>query len=406
MGASPKIDTPAASSGRGESFKSSLGQLFLLTLLFFTSFMARIVPAPLMPAIEKDLNITHAEAGSLFLILSIGYFITLMGSGFVSARLTHRWTMVLSTICTGFTLLSTAGSEGVWGIRIGLFLTGLSTGLYLPSAIAAITEFMSPRHWGKAIAIHEVAPNLAFVIAPLFAEAVLGLSSWKTAMAVLGVGAFLSGGIFAFFGRSGVASGEAPNLRSIGILGRQTSYWLMILFFGLGIGGSLGAYTMLPLFMVSAHGLERDFANTLLALSRIPGVLAAFGSGWFTDRFGPKRTILGVLALNGLLTMMLGMVSTGWLPYLVFVQPALAVCFFPAGFAAISLVAPPGARNIAVSMVTPFGFILGAGAAPALIGWASHLHSFRAGFLIVGALIAFGALMTRFLVIGRPQGRG
>jgi len=403
MGASPKIDTTAASSGRGESFKSSLGQLFLLTLLFFTSFMARIVPAPLMPAIEKDLNITHAEAGSLFLILSIGYFITLMGSGFVSARLTHRWTMVLSTICTGFTLLSTAGSEGVWGIRIGLFLTGLSTGLYLPSAIAAITEFMSPRHWGKAIAIHEVAPNLAFVIAPLFAEAVLGLSSWKTAMAVLGVGAFLSGGIFAFFGRSGVASGEAPNLRSIGILGRQTSYWLMILFFGLGIGGSLGAYTMLPLFMVSAHGLERDFANTLLALSRIPGVLAAFGSGWFTDRFGPKRTILGVLALNGLLTMMLGMVSTGWLPYLVFVQPALAVCFFPAGFAAISLVAPPGARNIAVSMVTPFGFILGAGAAPALIGWASHLHSFRAGFLIVGALIAFGALMTRFLVIGRPR---
>jgi len=406
MGASPKIDTTAASSGRGESFKSSLGQLFLLTLLFFTSFMARIVPAPLMPAIEKDLNITHAEAGSLFLILSIGYFITLMGSGFVSARLTHRWTMVLSTICTGFTLLSTAGSEGVWGIRIGLFLTGLSTGLYLPSAIAAITEFMSPRHWGKAIAIHEVAPNLAFVIAPLFAEAVLGLSSWKTAMAVLGVGAFLSGGIFAFFGRSGVASGEAPNLRSIGILGRQSSYWLMILFFGLGIGGSLGAYTMLPLFMVSAHGLERDFANTLLALSRIPGVLAAFVSGWFTDRFGPKRTILGVLALNGLLTMMLGMVSTGWLPCLVFVQPALAVCFFPAGFAAISLVAPPGARNIAVSMVTPFGFILGAGAAPALIGWASHLHSFRAGFLIVGALIAFGALMTRFLVIGRPQGRG
>ena len=406
MGASPKIDTTAASSGGGESFKSSLGQLFLLTLLFFTSFMARIVPAPLMPAIEKDLNITHAEAGSLFLILSIGYFITLMGSGFVSARLTHRWTMVLSTICTGFTLLSTAGSEGVWGIRIGLFLTGLSTGLYLPSAIAAITEFMSPRHWGKAIAIHEVAPNLAFVTAPLFAESVLGLSSWKTAMAVLGVGAFLSGGIFAFFGRSGVASGEAPNLRSIGILGRQTSYWLMILFFGLGIGGSLGAYTMLPLFMVSAHGLERDFANTLLALSRIPGVLAAFVSGWFTDRFGPKRTILGVLALNGLLTMMLGMVSTGWLPCLVFVQPALAVCFFPAGFAAISLVAPPGARNIAVSMVTPFGFILGAGAAPALIGWASHLHSFRAGFLIVGALIAFGALMTRFLVIGRPQGRG
>ncbi len=397
----------AADSGRAESFRSNLGQLFLLTLLFFMNFMARIVQAPLMPAIENDLNITHAEAGSLFLILSIGYFITLIGSGFVSARLTHRWTMVLSIGCAGGTLLATAASEGVWGIRFGLFLTGLSTGLYLPSAIAAITEFVSPRHWGKAIAIHEVAPNLAFVTAPVFAEAVLGWYSWQAVLAVLGVAAFLSGIIFALFGRTGASAGEAPNLRSIGVLGRQPSYWLMILLFGLGISGSLGIYTMLPLFMVNAHGLERDFANTLLAVSRVPGVLAAFGSGWFTDRFGPKRTILGVLLLNGLLTMALGWVSTDWLPYLVFLQPALAVCFFPAGFAAIGLVAPPGARNIAVSMVTPFAFILGAGAAPALIGWASHLHSFCVGFLMVGALISGGALTSRFLVVNRrPSGGG
>jgi MFS transporter, NNP family, nitrate/nitrite transporter len=396
----------AGDSAAGASFRSNLGRLFLLTLVFFMNFMARIVPAPLMPAIEKDLNITHAEAGALFFILSVGYFITLMGSGFVSARLTHRRTMVLSIACAGGALLATAASEGVWGIRIGIFLIGLSAGLYLPSAIAAITEFVQPRHWGKAIAIHEVAPNLAFVTAPLFAEAILVLFSWRTALSVLGAAALLVGLIFALWGRTGASAGEAPNLRSIGTLGRQSSYWLMILLFGLGISGSLGIYTMLPLFMVSAHGLERDFANTLLALSRIPGVLAAFGSGWFTDRFGPRRTILGVLALNGLLTMGLGVASADWLPYLVFLQPALAVCFFPAGFAAISLVAPPSARNIAVSMVTPFGFMLGAGATPALIGWASHLHSFRAGFLVVGALIGGGALISRFLVIGRRPAEG
>ena len=56
-------------SGGGESFRSSLGRLLLLTLLFFVNFMARIVQAPLLPAIEKDLGITHAEAGSLFFIL-------------------------------------------------------------------------------------------------------------------------------------------------------------------------------------------------------------------------------------------------------------------------------------------------------------------------------------------------
>jgi NNP family nitrate/nitrite transporter-like MFS transporter len=170
-------------------------------------------------------------------------------------------------------------AKGLLWIRIGPFLIGPSTGLYLPSAIAAITGFVSPRHWGKAIAIHEAAPNLAFVLAPLFAEALLSLYAWKTALTCLGVGALLAAVISQAFGRVGSFAGEAPNVRSIGTLARQPSYWLMIVLFGLGIAGSLGIYTMLPLFLVSAHGLEREFANTLIALSRIPGVLAAFGSG-------------------------------------------------------------------------------------------------------------------------------
>ena len=99
MSAVSPAGADAAAVDDGESFRSCFGRLFLLTLLFFMNFMARIVQAPLMPAIEKDLDITHAEAGSLFLTLSIGYFIGLMGSGFVSARITHRRTMVLSIAC-------------------------------------------------------------------------------------------------------------------------------------------------------------------------------------------------------------------------------------------------------------------------------------------------------------------
>jgi NNP family nitrate/nitrite transporter-like MFS transporter len=401
MSAMSPAGADAAAQADGESFRSSLGRLFLLTLLFFMSFMARIVQAPLMPAIEKDLHITHAEAGSLFFILSVGYCITLMGSGFVSARITHRRTMALSIACTGVALLATAASESLGGVRTGLFLTGLCSGLYLPSAIAAITGFVSPRHWGKAIALHEMAPNLAYVLAPLFAEALLSFCPWKIVLVILGAGAVLFGAVFLRFCRVGAFAGEAPNLRSIGALGRQPSFWLMILLFGLGISGSLGLYIMLPLFMVSAHGLGRAFANTLLAFSRVPGIVAGFGSGWLTDRIGPKRTMILVFSLNGLLTMIIGVAPTAWLPYLVSIQPALATCFFPAGFAAISLMAPPGARTIAVSMITSFAFMIGAGAVPALIGWSSTLHSFSAGFLLVGGLIVAGGLTSKMLVIGR-----
>ncbi len=393
--------TAGLSERPSRSFRSCLGPLVLLTFIFFINFMARIIQAPLMPAIEQDLDLSHAEAGSLFFSLSIGYFIALMGSGFVSARINHRRAILLSIACVGIMLLSTAWSNNLAGMRAGIFLVGMAAGLYLPSAIAVITEFVDSRHWGKAIAIHEIAPNIAFVLAPLFAEAVLARYSWRTVLIVMGIGSLLAGGIYRLFGRVGLFSGESPNFKSIRALAREPSYWIMILLFGLGISGSLGLYTMLPLFLVTDHGLERDFANTLLALSRIPGVLAAFGSGWLTDRIGPKRTMILILALNGLLTVCVGVASTSWLPYLVFVQPALAVCFFPAGFAAISLVAPVRARNIAVSLTTPFAFMIGAGAIPALIGVMGDAASFSAGFSTVGVLILAGALIARFLTPGR-----
>lgn len=393
--------TAGLSERPSRSFRSCLGPLVLLTFIFFINFMARIIQAPLMPAIEQDLDLSHAEAGSLFFSLSIGYFIALMGSGFVSARINHRRAILLSIACVGIMLLSTAWSNNLAGMRAGIFLVGMAAGLYLPSAIAVITEFVDSRHWGKAIAIHEIAPNIAFVLAPLFAEAVLAQYSWRTVLIVMGIASLLAGGIYRLFGRVGLFSGESPNFKSIRALAREPSYWIMILLFGLGISGSLGLYTMLPLFLVTDHGLERDFANTLLALSRIPGVLAAFGSGWLTDRIGPKRTMILILALNGLLTVCVGVASTSWLPYLVFVQPALAVCFFPAGFAAISLVAPVRARNIAVSLTTPFAFMIGAGAIPALIGVMGDAASFSAGFSTVGVLILAGALIARFLTPGR-----
>ncbi|MGD8947416.1 MAG: hypothetical protein PVI62_12185, partial [Desulfobacterales bacterium] len=68
-----------------DGFRGQMGFLFLLTTIFFLNFISRIILAPLIPTIETDLDLSHAEAGSLFLFISCGYFATLIGSGFVSS---------------------------------------------------------------------------------------------------------------------------------------------------------------------------------------------------------------------------------------------------------------------------------------------------------------------------------
>ena len=178
----------------------------------------------------------------------------------------------------------------------------------------------------------------------------------------------------------------------------------MMVLFGLGISCTLGVYTMLPLFLVSEHGIERNFANTLVALSRVSTPVMALVGGWATDRFGPRNTLVGVFFLAGIATISLGVASETWLLPAVFAQPLLAVCFFPAGFAALSRIGPPGARNIAVSLTVPAAFLIGGGVVPSLIGLMGDWGAFSLGIALVGGCITAGAVLAYFLKLGINPG--
>ena len=386
-----------ADSNSTDAFRNTIGPILILTSIFFLNFTSRITPAPLAPRIETELNLSHAETGTLFLFISIGYFMTLVGSGFISSRFNHMRTIVVSNSALGIALIATAFCAGPWTMRLGLFSVGMAAGLYLPSAIATLTSLIPSQHWGKAIAIHELAPNLSFIAAPLISEAVLVWFSWREVFLLLGALALLMSPLFVRYSRGGDFKGEAPGSGALGQLFGNLSFWLMVILFSLGVISTLGLYTMLPLFLVSEHGIDRNVANTLIAFSRVPSVLMAFIAGWATDRIGPRRTLKIVLLIAGLMTLLLGMASSSFIRLLVFAQPLIAVCFFPAGFAAMSLIVPSNLRNIAVSLIVPLAFVAGGGLAPIFIGFIGDQHSFALGIMICGGLIAIGSFFAGWL---------
>lgn len=374
--------------------RSYLAPALLLAAIFFQNFTSRIIIAPLLPSVEADLGLSHGEAGSFFFLMTAGYFITLLGSGFFSSRLNHRRTIIVSVASVGIALLLIAASTRLWSIRTGLVLLGMAAGLYLPSGLSTLTRLIPPKDWGKGLAIHELGPNLGFVAAPLIAEACLGLFSWKGVLAVLGGVSLLLAAGYGRFGRGGDFPGQAPSLASLAALVRVPPFWVMILLFGLGVSGSLGIYAMLPLYLVAEHGVDAEWANTLVALSRISGLGTAFLAGFANDRLGPKRTLHGILLLTGAVTVLLGVSERSWLIFFVLLQPALATCFFPPGLAALSSIGLPGSPNVAVSLTIPLAFLLGGGVAPAFIGMMGDTGLFKLGIVLVGVFLLCGSLVS------------
>jgi NNP family nitrate/nitrite transporter-like MFS transporter len=120
----------------------------------------------------------------------------------------------------------------------------------------------------------------------------------------------------------------------------------------------------------------------------------ALAGGWVADRFGPLPTIRGVFLLTGLATIALGLLEGPWLKGAVFGQPVLAVCFFPAGFSALSVLSPPGYRSIVVALTIPIAFLLGGGCVPLIIGWFGDAGLFAQAFVLTGTLILLGVGLT------------
>jgi NNP family nitrate/nitrite transporter-like MFS transporter len=378
-------------------FRSRVGPILLLVSIFFLNFIARIVIAPLLPAIEADLSISHAQAGSLILITTSGYFVTITGSSLVSSHISHRYTILLSAFAAAFALVVVSFSNTYSSLRGSLLFLGLATGFYLPSGIATLTSLVPAKHWGKALGLHELAPNLGFVTAPLISEMLLHWFSWRGVLGILGVSSALCGCVFWWFGQGGKFQGQVPSLSSYRNLFAQPSFWIVTILFALGIGGSFGIYTMLPLYLTAGQSMDRPFANTLIGLSRVSGLFTAPISGWVTDRVGPRKTLIFVLFLAGLTTMLMGLASGPWLILMVFVQPMLAVCFFPAGFATLSLLGSSEIRNFGVSVAVPMGFLFAGGALPFGIGILGDAGNFPEGIAGTGLLILSGSLLSRSL---------
>jgi NNP family nitrate/nitrite transporter-like MFS transporter len=357
---------------KNSSFLSQGKALFFLVFIFFLSFLSRVV-------------------------FSLGYSITLLGSGFISSRIHHKRIIVLSALTVGGALLALSISHDLWMIRFGLLILGMGAGLYLPSGIATIGQLVSPEYWGRAFAIHELAPNLGFVISPLFAETLLRWGTWRGVLSVLGMASVLVGFVFFFFGKGGSFRSERPHYKILGNLLFSPSLWILVLLFTLSVGAQFGVYTVLPLYLVSEEGMERVWANTLLGLSRVSPLFTVLLSGWLTDRIGLKQTLTVVLLVTGLMTIMFGMLAKFLIVVIVFLQPMLATCFFPVGFTALSRMVSPDVRMVAVSLTVLVSYFLGAGAIPAGLGLIGELGSFSMGFILLGGLLLEGVILVRYL---------
>ncbi|MEG2173705.1 MAG: MFS transporter [Desulfovibrionaceae bacterium] len=355
-----------------------------VALIFLANYGARATLSPLLVALETDMHINHSQATSLLMLQGFGFSVALGLSGFLMSSVRPAHIAVFSLVAAGMSLLFMPLVNTLLQGQVLFLIFGLMAGLYFPAGMATLSSLVFPQDLGKAVGIHELAPNTGFIIMPLLMQLALHYTDWRGAFSFVGLGMISIGLSFLLFGRGGQQCTQVASFAGSARVLRDSRTWLFAILLTICLVGEFTIYSVMQLYLVSEQGFSAEKANLILSLSRAITPLAVVGAGFAADRYNPARVLGLCLLLHGVA---LGMMNLSHI-YLalggVFAQAFCIAFSFPALFKIMGDCIKVNDQPLLLSFTMPLAGLVATGFVPWLLGLCGEYASFGLGFIVLG----------------------
>lgn len=146
--------------------------------------LGRFGYSAILPAMQKDLGISSAAAGSLASWNLGGYVIFAAVGGVLASRFGPRLVVGIGSLVAALGMLLTGLSDGMVMASAARLLTGLGAGTVLVPSVALMSGWFDVRHRGMASGIVSSGASLALVIAGPVVPRIIasgGADGWRFA---------------------------------------------------------------------------------------------------------------------------------------------------------------------------------------------------------------------------------
>ncbi|MFZ5809792.1 MAG: MFS transporter [Chloroflexota bacterium] len=247
--------------------------------------------------------------------------------GFSSDHKPMSWLIPVGMFVGGTGLAFSGWMPRYEFVLAAILLCGVGVAAFHPEAYR-FANYYSRGQKATGMSIFTVGGNVGFALGPL-ALTFCVLHWGLTGTGFLILPAALMAGIYIL---------EQPRLRRLrqeeqgATQVKGTSNWRAFsLLLGIIVARSMAYYclsTFVPLYLIKYRGFQTSIANSSLTLMAVASIFGALVGGALADRWGHRRTLF-TLALGITASILLFVVTTGWLPFLflVVVSGCLAASF-------------------------------------------------------------------------------
>jgi len=354
----------------------------------------------LLPAIEDDLGLTHAQAGIPSTAIYIAYVFGVLAVSAAAPRVEPITIMRTGLAVAALGLAMASFAQGLLPLALGIGIAGgAGAGIWLTAPVLATTH-VAPHRRGMVIGLLSSSIGLSNIVLGIGTTGLRGLTDndllWRPILrieAILTLALLAALVLFARFQPTAKVAGgfSFSLLQRIPYLGRIT---LAYACFG-AMSAGFGSFMLVAL--EEQGQMERSTTTVVFSLMGISGVLGAPFAGWISDQVGRRLVMIGSMAMLTTACLLVAL-GTGW------PVAAGAVLFGAAAESFPALVATyvrdhVNDRSFSAVMATmTILFSLLAALTPASIGApADATGGFRIPYLVLAGFAATSLALVRTL---------
>jgi predicted MFS family arabinose efflux permease len=381
--------------------------IYLLALGAFAIGTEGFMISPLLPGLASDLGVSIEQAGQLVTAFALAY-------GLSSPVLTaatgsvNRRTLLLSSLAI-FSLSNVLAflAPGYGWLMAARVLLALSAGVFVPGANALAGAIVEPARRGRAIAVVNSGITIALALGVPLGSVIGHHAGWRMTFAGVAVlAAIAAAGVLAGVPRAIGEGIPTATLRERLAVAARPAVLATLAATTLWATGAYTVYTYMSPLLTHLTGLHDAQISVFMLAWGISAGIGVFVGGGLSDRLGPPRVIVPVVAIIGLAFVSLCLYAhlapaQAFWPTLIALM-VWAFChwgFYPAQQARLIELAGVNVASIVLSLNAAFmyiGFSIGAG-----VGGLTLASRSIGDLGAVGGLFEFASVAMTLTVLAR-----